>query len=317
MIVVAGEALVDLVEEGGVQRAVPGGGPFNTAIALGRLGLPVAYLGTLSRDDYGGVLAGSLADASVDLSLVRATDAPTPVAVVNKHGSDGGNSYTFYLAGTAFADFPRASLPPIPNEAVALHVGTLALAVDPPATTYRLLVEREADKRTIVFDPNIRPAVFGDAKAYRPRFEELCRLSTVVKMSRDDAAWIYPNCEPTEVIERVLDFGPRMIAVTLGAEGAMAASAVGRTQLPADHVDVVDTVGSGDSFGAALVASLHEQDALALDSTRPLDDAVLEKAVSFAGSVAALTSRRTGAAPPSRAEVDTYLAERVRASMER
>ena len=259
MIVVAGEALVDLVEEGEMLRAVPGGGPFNTAIALGRLGLPVAYLGTLSRDDYGGVLAGLLADASVDLSLVRATDAPTPVAVVNKHGGDGGNSYTFYLAGTAFADFPRASVPALPNQAVALHVGTLALAVDPPATTYRLLFEREADKRTIVFDPNIRPAVFGDAEAYRLRFEELCRLSTVVKMSRDDAAWIYPGYEPTEVIERVLDFGPRMIAVTLGAEGAMAASAVGRTQLPADQVAVVDTVGSGDSFGEIGRASCRER----------------------------------------------------------
>jgi len=95
VIVVAGEALVDLVEEGGMRRAVPGGGPFNTAIALGRLGLPVAFLGTLSRDDHGGVLAGLLADACVDLSLVRATDAPTPVAVVDKHGGDGGNSYTF------------------------------------------------------------------------------------------------------------------------------------------------------------------------------------------------------------------------------
>jgi len=185
VIVIAGEALVDLVEEGGMLRAVPGGGPFNTAIALGRLGLPVAYLGTLSHDDYGGVLAGLLGDASVDLSLVRATDAPTPVAVVSKHAGDGGNSYAFQLAGTAFADFPAASLPAIPNQAVALHVGTLALAVDPPATTYRLLVEREADKRTIVFDPNIRPAVFGAAEAYRPRFEQLCRLSTVVKMSRN------------------------------------------------------------------------------------------------------------------------------------
>ena len=313
MIVVAGEALVDLVDEGGLLRAVPGGGPFNTAIALGRLGVPVAYLGTLSRDDYGGVLAELLADASVDLSLVRATDAPTPVAVVNKHAGDGGNTYTFYLAGTALADFPQASLPAIPNHAVALHVGTLALAVDPPATTYRLLVEREADRRTIVFDPNIRPAVFGDAEAYRRRFEELCRLSTVVKMSRDDAAWIYPGYEPTEVIERVLGFGPRMIAVTLGAEGAMAASTVGRTQLSADHVDVVDTVGSGDSFGAGLIASLNEQDALALDSTRPLDDAVLEKAVSLAISVAALTSTRTGAAAPSRGEVDAYLSARVQA----
>src|SRR2546427_11476980 len=100
-------------------------------------------------------------------------------------------------------------------------------------------------------------------------------------MSRDDAAWIYPSCEPTEVIERVLDFGPRMIAVTLGAEGAMAASAVGRTQLPADHVDVVDTVGSGGSFGAGPIASFHEQDALALDPTPPLAHAGLEKAVSL------------------------------------
>jgi len=311
VIVVAGEALVDLVEEGGMRRAVPGGGPFNTAIALGRLGLPVAFLGTLSRDDHGGVLAGLLADASVDLSLVRTTDAPTPVAVVNKHGGDGGNSYTFYLAGTALADFPRASLPALPSQAVALHVGTLALAVDPPAMTYRLLVEREADKRTIVFDPNIRPAVFGDAEAYRPRFEQLCRLATIVKMSRDDAAWIYPGYEPSEVMERVLDLGPRMIAITLGAEGAMAASAVGRVQLPADRVDVIDTVGSGDSFSAGLIASLHEQDALALNSTQPFDDAVLEKAVSLAISVAALTSTRTGAAPPSRGELDAYLSERV------
>jgi fructokinase len=194
---------------------------------------------------------------------------------------------------------------------VALHVGTLALAVDPPATTYRLLVEREADKHTIVFDPNIRPAVFGDAEAYRVRFEQLCRLATIVKMSRDDAEWIYPGYEPPEVMERVLALGPRMIAITLGAEGAMAASAVGRTQLPADRVDVVDTVGSGDSFSAGLIASLHEQDALALDSTRPFDDAVLETAVSLAISVAALTSTRTGAAPPSRGELDAYLSERV------
>jgi len=91
----------------------------------------------------------------------------------------------------------------------------------------------------------------------------------------------------------------------------MAASAVGRVQLPADRVDVIDTVGSGDSFSAGLIASLHEQDALALNSTQPFDDAVLEKAVSLAISVAALTSTRTGAAPPSRGELDAYLAERI------
>lgn len=303
MIVVGGEALIDLVEEGRVLRAVPGGGPFNTAIALGRLGLPVAYLGTLSRDDYGGVLAELLIEAGVEMSLIRFTDAPTPLAVVHKH-DDGSNSYTFYLAGTALADLPKHALPALPAEAVALHVGTLALAVDPPAATFRALVEREAGTRAIVFDPNIRPVVFGDPNGYRPQFERLAGLATIVKMSDDDASWIYPGCEPPEVLERILALGPRIVAITLGSEGAIAASAEARVQLPAVPVVVADTVGSGDSFGAALIAALHEQDALELASTRPLDDALLEKAVSYAVTAAAISSTRTGAVPPSRAEID-------------
>ncbi|HEX4525369.1 MAG TPA: carbohydrate kinase [Gaiellaceae bacterium] len=312
MIVVGGEALVDLVEEGGVLRPVPGGGPFNTAIALGRLGLPVAYLGTLSRDDYGTVLADLLAEAGVAMSLVRFTDAPTPLAVVLKR-IDGGNSYTFYLAGTALADLPEHALPALPAEAVALHVGTLALAVDPPAATFQALVEREAGTRAIVFDPNIRPVVFGDPNAYRPRFERLAGLTTVLKMSSDDASWIYPGCEPAEVLERMLTLGPRIVAITLGSEGAIAASAEGRVQLPAVPVVVEDTVGSGDSFGAALIAALYEQDALELGSTRPLDEALLEQAVSYAVTAAAITSTRTGAVPPSRAEIAACWPESSRA----
>ena len=305
MIVVGGEALVDLVEERGVLRAVPGGGPFNTAIALGRLGLRVAYLGTISRDDYGVVLAELLVEAGVEMSLVRFTDAPTPLAVVHKQ-SDGSNSYTFYLAGTALADLPSQTLPALPPEAVALHVGTLALAVDPPAATFRALVEREAGTRAIIFDPNIRPVAFGDPDSYRPRFERLARLATIVKMSDDDASWIYPACEPSEIPDRVLALGPRIVAITLGSAGATAVSAVGRVQLPAVPIVVADTVGSGDSFGAAFIAALHEQDALELGSTRPLDDALLEKAVSYAVTAAAITSTRTGAVPPSRAEIDAW-----------
>jgi fructokinase len=307
VIVVGGEALVDLVEEGGVLHAVPGGGPFNTAIALGRLGLSVAYLGTLSRDDYGTVLTGLLTEAGVEMSLVRFSDAPTPLAVVHKH-LDGGNTFTFYLAGTALADLPKEALPALPAHAVALHVGTLALAVDPPAAAYRALVEREAGKRTIFFDPNIRPAVFGDPEAYRARFERLAGLATIVKMSDDDASWVYPGSEPSDVLEHILALGPRIVAITRGPEGAIAASAEGRVQLPAVGVVVADTVGSGDSFGAALIASLFEQDALELGSTRPLDDAVLEKAVGYAVGAAAITATRTGAVPPSRAEIETWIA---------
>lgn len=306
MIVVGGEALVDLVGEGGALRAVPGGGPFNTAIALGRLGLPVSFLGTLSRDTYGDLLAGLLLDAGVGMSLVRFTDAPTPLAVVHKH-PDGGNDYTFYLAGTALADLPPRAVPALPFDAVALHVGTLALVVDPPAAAFRALVAREAGRRTIIFDPNVRPLVFGDADLYRPRFEWLAGLATIVKLSDDDAAWIYPGCDVPRVIERILALGPRIVAVTLGAEGAIAASAEGYVQLPALPIIVADTVGSGDSFGAALIAALYEHDALELGSTRPLDDALLEHAVSYAIAAASITSTRTGAVPPSRAEIDACI----------
>jgi fructokinase len=306
VIVVGGEALVDLVDERGVLRPIPGGGPFNTAIALGRLGVPVAYLGTLSHDEYGSLLARLLVEAGVDMSLVRWSDAPTPLAVVHQH-DDGGNTYTFQLAGTSFTDLPPEAVPTLPENASAIHVGTLGLAIDPPAAAYEALLEREAGRRTIVLDPNVRPAVFGDQASYRARFERLATLVDVVKLSADDAAWIYPEVELAEVLERVLGLGPRLVAITLGTDGAIAASADGNARVPAVPVTVADTVGAGDSFGAALLAALAERDALEPGGTRPLDDALLEEAVAYAVTAAAITCTRTGAVPPTRAEIDAWI----------
>jgi fructokinase len=306
VIVVGGEALVDLVDEHGTRRPVPGGGPFNTAIALGRLGVPVGYLGTLSKDDYGGVLAGLLVEAGADMSLVRRSSAPTPLAVVHQHGG-GANTYTFRLAETAFADLPPEAVPALPEDVWAIHVGTLALAIDPPAAAYEALIEREAGRRTIVLDPNVRPEVFGGRASYRARFERIAGSATIVKLSEDDAAWIYPTLEPEEVIERVLTLGPRLVAITMGGDGAVAASADGYARVPAVPVTVMDTVGAGDSFGAALLAALAERDALELDASRPLDDALLEEAVAYAVTAAAITCTRMGAVPPSRAEIDAWI----------
>ncbi|MFL5953787.1 MAG: carbohydrate kinase family protein [Gaiellaceae bacterium] len=311
MIVVGGEALVDLVEQDGVLHPVAGGGPFNTAVALGRLGLAVAYLGTLSGDEYGAMLAQRLVDAGVDVSLVRSSDAATPLAVVRR-GDDGASSYAFYLTGTSFGDLPPDALPPLPDGAWAIHVGTLALAVDPPAATYEALLEREAAERIIFLDPNVRPAVFGDPGVYRERFERLAGLATVVKLSEDDASWIYPGLEPEAVLDRVLVLGPRLVALTLGRDGAIAASADGRARVPAMPVIVVDTVGAGDSFGAALLAALFEQGALKPGAPRPLGDSLLEHALTYAVSAAAITCTRTGAVPPSRAEIDAWIASRRR-----
>jgi fructokinase len=310
VIVVGGEALVDLVDERGERRSVPGGGPFNTAIALGRLGVPVAYLGTLSHDGYGSVLAGLLVEAGADMSLVRWSDAPTPLAEVHQH-DNGGNTYTFHLANTSFADLPPDAVPVLPDDVSAIHVGTLGLAIDPPAAAYEALLARESGRRTIMLDPNVRPEVFGDQPSYRARFERIAGLATIVKLSEDDAAWIYPELELADILERVRALGPRLVAITMGTHGAVAASADGYARVPAVPVTVADTVGAGDSFGAALLAALAARNALVLETTRALDDAFLEDALMYAVTAAAITCTRTGAVPPSLAEIDAWIIERL------
>ena len=306
MIVVGGEALVDLVADDGVLRPIAGGGPLNTAIALGRLEVPVAFLGTLSRDVYGTMLAALLAEAGVDTTLVRWSEAPTPLAVVNG-GDDGKDAYTFYLTGTAFTDLLPEAVPPLPERVWAIHVGTLGLALDPPGAAFEALLAREDGRRTIFFDPNVRPGAFGDRASYGVRFERLASLADVVKLSDDDAAWIYPGLELTDVLERVLGLGPRLVAVTLGTAGAMAASREGQARVAAVPVTVADTVGAGDSFGAALLAALVERGALGPRATHLLDEALIEEALTYAVTAAGITCTRVGAVPPSRAEIDSWL----------
>jgi fructokinase len=303
MIVIGGEALVDLVDDNGSLRAVAGGGPFNTAIAFGRLDVPVGFLGAISRDAYGHMLADQLIEAGVDTSLVRWSDAPTPRALVHRLG-DGKNEYGFDLAGTSLVDLAPEELPLLADDVWAIHVGTLALAVDPPAAAYEALVHREAGRRRIILDPNVRPAVFGDVDTYRRRFEQLCQLADLVKLSEDDAAWIYPGPSADEVLELILAFGPRIVAVTRGERGAIAASGEAFVDIAGIRVAVVDTVGAGDSFGAALITALIDEGAFGSETKRPPDETVLGHAVSYAVVASAITCTRTGATPPSRAEID-------------
>jgi fructokinase len=306
VIVIGGEALVDLVDDGGTPHSVAGGGPFNTAIAFGRLDVPVGFLGTLSRDGDGQMLAKRLLDAGVDTSFVRWSDAPTPRAVV-RHLDDGRNEYTFHLSGSSLADFPANELPALPDEAWAVYVGTLALAIDPPASAYEALVDRETGRRQIVLDPNVRPAIFGDVDLYRRRFERLARLADVVKLSEDDGAWIYPGLRAEHVLELIHDLGPRVVAVTRGENGAIACSNGAVVDVDGMPVAVVDTVGAGDSFGAALIAALVDEGAFGPQATRSADEGVLVRAVSYAVAASAITCTRRGAAPPSRDEIEAQL----------
>jgi fructokinase len=192
MIAVCGEALIDVVERDGVLEPIPGGGPFNTAVALGKLGASVAFLGAISGDRFGDRLVGCLDEAGVDTRYVLRRADPTPLAFVHA-AEDGDHGYTFYLADTAYADLCAADLPELPPEVRALAFGTLALAIDPPAGALEVLMRRESRKRLIVLDPNVRPAVFGDREEYRRRFDSWIALADVVKLSDDDAEWLYPG----------------------------------------------------------------------------------------------------------------------------
>lgn len=310
MIAVAGEALIDLVARDGTIQPMPGGGPFNTAIALGRLGVPTGFFGRLSYDRFGELLAGLLRQSGVDDRFILRGSAPTPVAVV--HTSEEGDAeYSFHLTGTAYADLTQADLPQLSSEIVALHLGTLGLATDPPASALESLMRRESARRLIMVDPNVRADVIGDRESYRARFEGWLSDTHLVKLSARDAEWLYPDLRPQECAERLLALGARLAVVTLGAEGALACTHSGSAQVEAFGVEVVDTVGAGDAFGAGLIRRLWECDRLDPVAVGRMNDAELEDTLRFAGAVAALQCSRAGAAPPTLAEVSTFVAIRT------
>ena len=306
MIAVAGEALIDLVESDGTLHPLPGGGPFNTAVALGRLGVPTGFLSRLSHDQFGELLVELLRESGVDDRYLLRGPAPTPVAVV--HTSAGGDAtYSFHLAGTAYADLTPEDLPVLGPEVVALHLGTLALATDPPAAALEVLMRREADRRLIMVDPNVRPEVIGDHGAYLARFESWLSYVHLVKLSARDAEWLYPDLGPEACAQRLLALGARLAVVTLGPDGALAVSGDGEARVSSPAVEVVDTVGAGDAFGAGLLRALWASDALQVEAVARLDDAGLEQALSFACVVAALQCSRAGAVPPTLDDVDEFL----------
>ena len=163
------------------------------------------------------------------------------------HTSDEGDAaYSFHLAGTAYADLTAADMPELGPQVVALHLGTLALATDPPAAVLEGLMRHESERRLIMVDPNVRPDVIGDRDLYRARFESWLCHAHLVKLSASDAGWLYPELEPRACAQRLLSLGARLAVVTLGPEGALAVSGAGEARVASQPVVVVDTVGAGE-----------------------------------------------------------------------
>ena len=166
-----------------------------------------------------------------------------------------------------------------------------------------------------MIDPNVRPAVFGDRDVYRRRFEHWASFAHIVKLSDDDAGWLYPGDSHESVMDALLERGVRLAVVTLGADGALAKTAAARVEVASPVVDVVDTVGAGDALGAGLLRWLWANDRLDADAVGGLGRDALSDGLGFAVAVGALQCACAGAAPPTLAEVEAFLGHGTESSM--
>ncbi len=307
MIVVAGEALIDLiVGPGGALAAIPGGGPYNTALAIARLGQAVTFLGRISTDRFGRDLRANLVRDGVAADGLIATDDPTTLAVAELDEL-GVATYHFYVDGTSAPGLttPDASgaLAASATSATALHVGTLGLVLEPMATTIEGLVRESAPDRLVMLDPNCRRSATRDPAAFRARIERIARRADVIKVSEDDLRFLAPDTDTNATIDRLLALGARCVLRTHGSDDVEIRMASGRATVPVPPVEVVDTVGAGDAFGGGFLASWTRA-GRGRDDLASMD--LVCDAVRVAVRVAALSCSRPGADPPTLAELDAF-----------
>ncbi len=316
MILVTGEALIDLFigrphPAGFPAEAVAGGSPFNVAIGIGRLGRPSAFLSTLSEDVFGSFLADKLAQSGVNTSYIRRCPNYTTLSVVATDPS-GQPQYSFYAPDSADRALTPEALPAeLPTEVNAIAASSYALGVEPIATAIETLLRREAGTRVISLDPNVRARVVGDLKAYRERFERLLTHATIVKASDEDIELLYSTHDLASAARSWRERGPKLVIITRGEKGSLAAFADRIVERPAPRIEVVDTVGAGDTFHAGLLAWLDANDLLTPQGIGELSEAQVTAAVDFAAAAAAIVCTRRGANPPSWSEVEQFIASRA------
>ncbi|WP_160667939.1 carbohydrate kinase family protein [Pseudarthrobacter sp. ATCC 49987] len=292
-VMVVGEALIDVVTTSDDQVEHPGGSPANVAYGLGRLGVTTGLLTAIAPDARGISIENHLSSAGVILlpgskSLTRTASATATLA------PDGSARYDFDiswdLAPTTPAYFPKI-----------LHTGSIATFLSPGAGAVKALLEQAHKHCMITYDPNIRPALLGSHAEAKAIFEELVPLTDVVKLSDEDAQWLYPQKSLEETAAHILGLGTRLTVITKGAEGSQFTSAAANISIPAVKTTVADTIGAGDSFMSALILGFLTR------GTEGIAPAVLEQLGHTAAAAAAITVQRPGANPPTLEELNTAI----------
>jgi fructokinase len=283
LIWVVGEALIDLLP-GGIP--VVGGGPANTSKALAGLGIPNSFVGGISTDRYGELIESELSEFNVNLDLVNKSNLRTAQAIVSLVES-GAETYQFDLANTATFDF--GGWLPVGSPSI-VHIGSLATILEPGASD--LFKWASSLDALIVFDPNVRSSVLSERDVYRAYFEKWAKISDVVKLSDEDLSWLGTS------VDEILDLGVDLVVVTHGENGLSGFRNVEKYSVAGVAVDVVDTVGSGDTVGAVLVEGLIKYGELTGEN--------LELVLKRAAVAAAITCTRAGAKPPSLNELESF-----------
>jgi fructokinase len=297
---VCGEVLIDLIPDApGSSNRIPhvGGGPANTAKSLARLGHDVHFIDGISSDEYGQMSRQELLNDDVKLNLALDSQKPTCLAIVSLDSS-GAASYEFKIEGTATFDFADSWLPdPSRHKPNVLHIGTLVTVIQPGADVLYEWAMKVAEFAPIVFDPNVRSVVMNNRDEYVAAVERWVALSSVVKVSDDDMAWLYPEQSYRDVASRWIKDGVALVVVTEGSKGMVGITADGVVEAAGVKVDVVDTVGAGDTVGAIVVEAMVEQGILALTGEN------LKKVLHRAAVAAGITCSRKGAQPPYKHEL--------------
>jgi fructokinase len=309
MILISGEALIDLIPDpikANAYDAVLGGSPYNVAIGLARLGSQTAFVSRISADGNGEALAAALGESGVDLGFVARDMRPTTLAFVMRGTAKTGSRYSFYLDGTAY-DGPWPFPKEWPKGAQHLHVGSFsAVERHGPAVVEAMRVA--GPRATVSFDPNIRPFVTPDREAVASLVERQVSLAHVVKASEEDLEWLYPARSIGDSLAAWAKSGPRFCVATLGERGALGVLGRERVEVMAPRVEVIDTVGAGDSFMSALLSAMDRDHALGAEAPAPNRNE-LQKWLRFAATASAITCTRKGSDPPTRAEVEAALAK--------
>ncbi|MEK9281987.1 MULTISPECIES: carbohydrate kinase [unclassified Bradyrhizobium] len=307
MLIACGDALIDFVptrNAEGREAAMPavGGSCLNVAIGMARLGAPTGFVGGISTDLFGQMIADHATASNVELGLATRGDHQTTLAFVRIVA--GESHYAFYDAETATRNwtYRRGTIPFETVEAV--HVGSTTLVNDKGAAETKALIADARATSTISFDPNCRPNLVKDKPAYLARMVEFADSADLIKMSDVDFAYLFGDEPCPQRANALLGQGASLVVITRGNSGAVAwHGRAGQIAVAAPKVEVADTIGAGDSFQAALLFALHRQGRLARQKLRDIGADELRRALAFAANCAGLTCTRPGADPPWSREI--------------